>query len=87
MSFSGDTKNELCKLPIHKSCCAQAEAYGILLYCNTFSAREVRIVTESRAFATRLPRLFERAFGIGFDERLGAPDGEGKQSLVISTLR
>ena len=31
MSFSFDTKNELCKLPVQRRCCAQAEAYGILV--------------------------------------------------------
>ena len=35
MSFSYDTKNELCRLPVQKLCCARAEAYGILLYCKT----------------------------------------------------
>ena len=43
MSFSFEAKNELCRLPVQKLCCARAEAYGILLYCNTFSASEVRI--------------------------------------------
>ena len=33
MSFSYDTKNELCRLPVQKLCCARAEAYGILLFC------------------------------------------------------
>ena len=45
MSFSYDTKNELCRLPVQRRCCAQAEAYGILLYCHTFNAAEVRIIT------------------------------------------
>jgi DNA-binding transcriptional regulator WhiA len=45
MSFSFEAKNELCRLPIHKLCCARAEAYGILLFCSTFSTTEVRITT------------------------------------------
>ena len=67
MSFSFEAKNELCRLPVQKLCCARAEAYGILLYCNTFHATEVRIVTENPNFAARLPRLFQRAFGLKFD--------------------
>ena len=51
MSFSFDTKNELCRLPVQRLCCARAEAYGILLYCNTFHSAEVRIVTENRTVA------------------------------------
>ena len=69
MSFSFDTKNELCKLPVQKLCCARAEAYGILLYCNTFNSTEVRIITENPNFAARLPKLFQRAFGLRFDRQ------------------
>ncbi len=71
MSFSFDTKNELCKLPVQKLCCARAEAYGILLYCNTFSTTEVRIITENPQFAARLPKLFQRAFALRFDRQPG----------------
>ena len=69
MSFSFDTKNELCWLPVQRRCCAQAEAYGILLYCHTFNAAEVRIITENPNLAGRLPRLFQKAFDLGFDRR------------------
>jgi DNA-binding protein WhiA len=69
MSFSFEAKNELCRLPIHKLCCARAEAYGILLFCSTFSTTEVRITTENPNFAARLPKLFHRAFSLGFDRQ------------------
>ena len=83
MSFSFDTKNELCKLPVQRLCCARAEAYGILLYCSTFSATEVRIVTENPNLAARLPRLFQRAFNLQFD-RVPEPDQPGKQVFQIT---
>lgn len=68
MTFGGEVKNELCRLEVHKKCCAQAEAYGVLLYCNTFTAQELRIITECEEFAIRLPELFDRAFGgLSFD--------------------
>ncbi|WP_409968115.1 DNA-binding protein WhiA [Bengtsoniella intestinalis] len=67
MSFSYDTKNEICRLNISRNCCAKAEAYGILLYCNTFSPYEIRIVTENPNFASRLPKLFQKAFSMRFD--------------------
>jgi len=54
MSFSSDTKAELCQAKIEKKCCAVAESYGVLLYCNTFSPREIRIITASDDFAQRL---------------------------------
>lgn len=75
MSFSFDTKNELCRLPVQRRCCAQAEAYGILLYCHTFNSSDVRIITENPNFASRLPRLFQRAFDIRFDRQ---PDISGR---------
>lgn len=73
MSFSGEVKNELCRNAVNRECCACAEVYGVLLCCNTFTSREIRIITESEAFAQRLPKLLERAFGMRFD-RLPADD-------------
>ena len=67
MSFSSNVKSELCKDTLSRKSCAVAESYGVLLYCNTFSAQEIRIITESRDFAARLPKLFKKAFGIAFD--------------------
>lgn len=81
MSFSSNVKAELCRLPVHKSCCAVAEAYGVLLFCNTFSSSGIRIVTESRDFAARLPKLFRRAFDVEFDQ---VPAGEsGKLAFLL----
>lgn len=83
MSFSSRAKAELCQSRPERRCCALAECYGVLLYCNTFSPREIRIITASPAFAERLPRLFRRAFGLGFDTR--PPEGAaGKQSFGIT---
>lgn len=67
MSFSSEAKAELCREPMQRRCCAIAEAYGILLYCNLFTVDEIRIVSSSAALAERLPKLFKKAFGLGFD--------------------
>ncbi len=80
MSFSLQTKAELCQIPLQKSCCVVAEAFGILLYCNTFSSTEVQITTLSEDFAKRLPPLFKKAFGISFDH---FPTGTSKQQFGI----
>ncbi len=82
MSFSGNTKAELCRLPINRHCCALAESYGVLLYNNTFNAEMIKIITESREFAQRLPKLFRKAFGLEFD--LLPEDKPGKLTLVIT---
>ena len=68
MSFSAQIKQELCKAAISKKCCAQAEVYGILLFCSSFQSSGIRIVTESDAFVARLPLLFKKAFQLEFDQ-------------------
>ena len=83
MSFSSDVKAELCRAPFARPCCALAEAYGVLLYGNCFTAREVRIITGSREFAERLPRLFRRAFGVEFD-RVTDAAAQGKRTFSIT---
>ena len=54
-SFSYKAKAELCRTAVQRLCCARAECYGVLLYCNTFTMQEVRIITENPEFAARLP--------------------------------
>ncbi len=83
MSFSYETKLELCRVPVQRPCCARAEAYGILLYCNTFQSGEVRIITENAAFADRLPGLFRKAFRLRFDA-LPQPDQPGKRIFRLT---
>ncbi len=81
MSFAGDVKTELCRIGMNRKCCVQAECYGILLYCNTFSSSEIRIITENETLAQRLPVLFKKAFKITFDR---LPEGEGKHIFAIT---
>ena len=66
-SFSASAKAEVCRILPHKQCCALAECFGILLYCNSFSADNIKIITESREFAYILPKLFLKAFDMDFD--------------------
>lgn len=66
-SFSGNVKAELCRSFPQKHCCALSECFGILLFCNSFSADGIRIITESREFAHILPKLFRKAFSVTFD--------------------
>ena len=80
-SFAYQVKSELCRVPVQRSCCARAEAYGVLLYCNTFNAREIRIITENPEFAKRLPKLFHKAFNLRFD-RL-PEEQEGREKLIF----
>ncbi len=81
MSFSSNVKAELCRLAVNKKCCAVAECYGVLLYCNTFTPNLIRIVTESTSFAERLPKLLKRAFNLEFDSL--PEEASGKQTFLI----
>ena len=82
MSFSSETKAELCESRLDRRSLAVAECYGVLLYCNTFRTSEIRIITASAAFAERLPRLFRKAFSLSFDT-LPPEDAQGKRSFCI----
>lgn len=83
MTFSARVKEELCRSKVSKKCCALAECYGALLFCNSWTSREARIVTESDAFAKRLPILFRKAFHMDFDKRPD-PAGTGKRVFLIN---
>ena len=83
MSFSSDVKAELCQTRIDKKSTAVAECYGVLMYCNTFSSTDIRIITANADFARRLPRLFRRAFSLSFDY-LPSEDCKGKRSFEIT---
>ena len=82
MSFSSETKAELCDSRLEKRNLALAECYGVLLYCNTFRTSEIRIITASASFSERLPRLFKKAFSFGFDQ-LPPENAVGKRSFCI----
>ncbi len=83
-SFSYKAKAELCRTAVQRLCCARAECYGVLLYCNTFTMQEVRIITENPEFAARLPRLFHRAFNVKFD-RLPTEETPGSKLIFQIT--
>ena len=83
MSFSSDVKGELCKHGIGKRCCAVAECYGALMYCNTFLPNEIKFVTASREFTSRLPKLFKKAFGLEFDRVADAFDNEMMEEIDL----
>ncbi len=83
ISFSAAAKAEICRMLPQKHCCALAECFGILLFCNSFHADGVKIITESREFAQILPKLFKKAFGLSFDLAPDSPE-ERKQIFGIT---
>lgn len=85
MSFSLTIKEELCQVPLaqQSDACLLAEAFGVLLFCNTFSSKEIRISTSCTAFAQRLPPLFQQGFDLDFDS---VPQGENPRQKYLFTL-
>ncbi len=81
MSFASETKTELCRSSLNKSCCVRAELYGILLFCNSFTSSGIRILTEHRGFLQRTEKLLKKAAGVTADER--RDEERGKLSLLI----
>ena len=79
-SFSANAKAEICRYSPAKHCCAVAECFGILLFCNSFRADGIRIITESREFSQVLPKLFKKAFGLAFDV---VPEGDFPGKMIF----
>jgi len=83
VSFSANAKAEICKGFPQKNCCALAQCFGVLLFCNSFGADGIRIITESKEFAEILPKLFRKAFSLNFDIS-PEPDSPGKLVFQIT---
>lgn len=81
-SFSASAKTEICRNIPQDKCCALAQCFGVLLFCNSFSSDGIKIVTESREFGKILPKLFKKAFGFGFDTVPGA-QSKGKLCFIM----
>ena len=94
VSFSGGAKAEVCRSVPQKKCCAVAQCFGVLLYCNSFTPDGIRIITESREFGYILPKMFLKAFDLEFDSfpSLEAPgklvfqiDDPDKMDVILSS--
>lgn len=85
MSFASEVKEELCRTQMTKKCCVRAELYGILLFCQSFRAEEIKIVTALPSFAKRLPELLYRGFKLEFD-RLPSENEAGKRAFLLQNF-
>lgn len=63
MSFSADTKKELCKAPLKYDELICAEAYGLLLFSKKFSEKEISFRTESNAVTGRFVQIITERTG------------------------
>ena len=83
MSYSYNTKTEICRIMPENDCCIIAECYGMLLFGNTFTTREIRIITGNKILGRRIVGLFLKAFRTSFDI-MPDEDDSGKQAYVIN---
>jgi len=81
-SFSAKAKEEMCRRQPQRDCCASAELYGALLFANTFTPREIKLVTEHERFAARFTSLMQRVFNIDPGESIS--ERTGKYTLSVS---
>ncbi|MBQ9468436.1 MAG: DNA-binding protein WhiA [Clostridia bacterium] len=84
MSFSQETKSDLCGIPVKKLCCKRALLYGMLLCGNLFSPEMIRLVTENERVSQSIVHLLREVYGA----RAGLTIGEKKtKNGVISSYR
>jgi len=78
LSFTALVKEQLCRLPLEKTCDTLAETYGLLLFATAFNSGEIRHMTEQPAIAKRIPLLFRQALGLRISPR-DLPDSTSKK--------
>ena len=81
MSFSMDTKNDLCALAAKKLCCKRAQLYGMLISGNVFSPERIRLITENERVSQTIVRLLREVYGVRAELRISEKTaGETKKS-------
>lgn len=83
MSFSSETKTELCELELGETCCVTAECYGMLLFAREFAERKIRVVTENEAVVRRFRELCRTLFSISPRASQTRGRASGKHDVCI----
>lgn len=81
MTFSAETKAELCRAPLGRPCCCLAELYGILLFAPAFSDRGIRVSSAHTGVLRRTALLLARVFQIEAEPQTAG----GRQTLSIDS--
>ena len=74
MSFSSDTKYEICQSKIKNKCCKDALLYGLILFAQTVSDDILKITTENVVAINLLNKLSNEVCSVNFsiDENLNS---------------
>ena len=67
MSFSFDTKCELCDIKLKNDCCRLAQLYGMILFAQHIGSDSLKIMTENVLVVNRLNELSNNVLGIYFN--------------------
>ena len=86
MSFSSETKAELCRVETERSCCQRAECYGLFLFGGGFSAADVSFLTESAPVARRAAQEAAVVAGV-FVETVSAIVRRGGKTTFSVSIR
>lgn len=86
MSFSKETKKELCaEMPVSDRS-MQAFVYGMVLFSRIFSSRAISFTTESRAAATAYSSALSSMTGVIVDMRSALTRRRGENSMFSLTV-
>lgn len=66
MSFSFDTKCEICDVAVKQSCCKAAQLYGMILFAQTLTPSVLKITTENVVAINLMNQLANDVCGINF---------------------
>lgn len=67
MSFSFDTKCEICEDSLKKQCCKVSQLYGMVLFSQTLNAQNMKMTTENVVVINVLNDLANEVFGFNFN--------------------
>lgn len=84
MSFSYDTKSELCKIEPEDSCCKKAECYGLLLCAKSFSLSSITLMTEHARVARRAAQFTAQVTGAIVDVRTAVSYHRSSYTLTVT---
>ncbi len=81
MSFSQETKNNLCSVNCKKRCCKHSMMYGMLLFDNTFTEQKIKLITENEKLSELFCGLMRSLFSVNASVEVGERKS-GKETLA-----
>ena len=80
-TFNQNTKNAVLSEKIPKKCCKTAHLFGLLLFGQMFTAREIRLISENENIIEHAVRLIHTLFSIDVSENIEKLSNKYRLSL------